>query len=103
VMHGREKSDFAIVAMKPANKAGQLAAEWVEPRAEAEGNMVAPRTRRTLRRASVPQWLARVRQAVLLALPSFTQGGSPVRESRTPGFVRGVPGNGHPYRDTGCS
>ena len=33
------------------------------------------------------------------ALPSLTQGGSPVRESRTLGSVRGVPGNRHPYRD----
>ena len=99
MMHGREKSDFAIVAMKPANKAGQPAAEWVERRVEAEGNTVEPRTRRTLCRASVPQWLARVRQAALCASPSLTRGGSPVRKSRTPGSVRGVPGNGHPYRD----
>ncbi len=33
------------------------------------------------------------------ASPSTTQGGSPVRESRTLGSVRGVPSNGHPYRD----
>ena len=32
MMNGREKSDSAIVAMKPANKAGQPAAEWVEQR-----------------------------------------------------------------------
>jgi RNA-directed DNA polymerase len=63
VMHGREKSDFAIVAMKPANKAGQPAAEWVERRAETEGNMVEPRTRRTPSRESVFQGLDRVRQA----------------------------------------
>ncbi len=62
-MHGREKSDSATVAMKPANKAGQPAAEWVEPRAETEGNMVEPRTRRTPSRESVPQGLDRVRQA----------------------------------------
>ena len=31
--------------------------------------------------------------------PPDTQGRSPVRESRTPGSVRGVPGNGYPYRD----
>ena len=55
MMHGREKSDSAIVAMKPANNAGQPAAEWVERRAEAEGNAVEPRTRRTLRRISVFQ------------------------------------------------
>jgi hypothetical protein len=63
VMYGREKSDSAIVAMKPANKAGQPAAEWVERRAEAEGNMVEPRTRRTPSRESVSQGLERVRQA----------------------------------------
>ena len=63
MMHGREKSDFAIVAMKPANKAGQPAAEWVERRAETEGNMVEPRTRRTPSRESVSQGLDRVRQA----------------------------------------
>ena len=37
VMHGREKSDSVIVAMKPANKTGQPAAEWVERREGAEG------------------------------------------------------------------
>jgi len=63
VMHGREKSDSAILAMKPANKAGQTAAEWVERRVEAEGNRVEPRTRRTPSRESVPQGLDRVRQA----------------------------------------
>jgi len=62
VMHGREKSDSAIVAMKPANKAGQPAAEWVERRAGTEGNMAEPRTRRTPSRESVPQGLDRVRQ-----------------------------------------
>jgi len=32
-------------------------------------------------------------------LPSNTQGGSPVRETRSPGSVRGVLSNGHSYRD----
>ena len=63
MMHGREKSDSAVVAKKPANKAGQPAAERVERRAGAEGNMVEPRTRRTPRRESVSQGLDRVRQA----------------------------------------
>jgi len=39
VMHGREKSDLAIVTGKPANKAGPPAAELVERRAGAEGNV----------------------------------------------------------------
>jgi hypothetical protein len=39
-MYGREKSDPAIVAMKkPTNNARQLAAELVERRAGAEGNV----------------------------------------------------------------
>ena len=61
--HVLEKSDFAIVAMKPANKAGTPVAEWVEPRAETKGNADPPRTRRTQSRVSVSQGLERVRQA----------------------------------------
>src|SRR5712691_2691554 len=38
MMHGRGKSDAAIVAEKPANKAERSAAEPVEPRAVAKGN-----------------------------------------------------------------
>src|SRR5512133_88098 len=38
MVNGRGKSDSAIVAGKPTNKAGQPAAEPVEPSAEAEGN-----------------------------------------------------------------
>jgi len=62
MMHGLEKSDLAIVAMKPANKAGRPAAEWVEPRAGAKGNTDPPHTRRTQSRGSVSQGLDRVRQ-----------------------------------------
>ena len=62
MMHGLEKSDPAVVAMKPANKAGQPAAEWVEPRAGTKGNAGRPRTRRTQSRGSVSQGLERVRQ-----------------------------------------
>jgi RNA-directed DNA polymerase len=38
MMHGRGKSDSAIVAMKPTNKAERSAAESAEPRAETKGN-----------------------------------------------------------------
>ena len=61
--HGLEKSDLAVVAMKPANNAGPPAAEWVEPRAGTEGNADQPRTRRTQSIGSVSQGLERVRQA----------------------------------------
>src|SRR5688572_30138086 len=61
-MHGQEKSDPVIVARKPANKAGQPAAEPVERRAGAEGNADQQSTRRAQDRVSVSQALGRVRQ-----------------------------------------
>ena len=63
MMHGREKSDPAIVAMKPTNKAGRPAAEPVEPRAGTKGNADQQSTHRTQSRESVSQALDRVRQA----------------------------------------
>ena len=63
MMHGREKSDSAIVAGKPTNKAEQSAAEPAEPRAEAEGNASQQSTRRAQDRESVSQALERIRQA----------------------------------------
>src|ERR1700747_3074409 len=63
MMHGREKSDPAIVAKKPANNAGQPAAERVERRAGTEGNAGQQSTRRAQDRESVSQALERVRQA----------------------------------------
>ncbi len=63
MMHGREKSDPAIVARKPANKAGQPAAEPVERRAGAEGNADQQSTCRAQDRVSVSQALGRVRRA----------------------------------------
>jgi hypothetical protein len=67
MMHGREKSDLAIVAEKPANKDARVSAEPVEPRAGAEGNTVEADTCRTLSRASVSHGLDRVRQAAGIA------------------------------------
>ena len=71
--HGHEKSDFAIVAVKPANKVvrpaaersvtGQAAAEPVERRAETKGNADQQSTHRTQSRASVTQALERIRIA----------------------------------------
>src|SRR3954468_19443086 len=62
MMNDPEKSDSAIVAEKSANKAGQLAAEPMEPRAEAEGNADQQRTHRAQDRESVSQALDRIRQ-----------------------------------------
>src|SRR4051812_40070742 len=64
MMHGREKSDLARVAAKPANNDGRPSAELVERRARAEGNAGQDRTRRAQDRASVSKGLDRVRQAV---------------------------------------
>ncbi len=63
MMHGSEKSDSAIRAMKPANKAASAAAEWAEQRAGTKGNTGQSRTRRTQSRGSVSLGLDRVRQA----------------------------------------
>jgi len=62
MMHGHEKSDPAIVAGKPANKAERSAAELVEPRAGTEGNAGQQSTRRTQSRESVSQALERIRK-----------------------------------------
>ena len=61
-MNGREMSDPAIVARKPANADGRPPAEAAEPRTGAEGNTDRQRTLRAQDRASVTQRLARVRQ-----------------------------------------
>ena len=66
MMHDREKSDSAIVAMKPTNKAvapKAAAAESEEPRAGAKRNASEQSTHRTQGRARVTQALDRVRQA----------------------------------------
>src|SRR5215203_1516594 len=105
MMHGHEKSDSAIVAVKLANKVvrpaaersvtGQAAAELVEPRAGTKGNADQQSTRRTQNRASVTQALERMRQAIAVV----TRGRSRMRESCTYGSVRGASSNGGPYRD----
>ena len=61
MMHDHEKSDSAIVAVKPTNKAGQPAAELVEPRAEAEENASQQSTGRAQYRETVSQALKRIR------------------------------------------
>src|SRR3981081_3420848 len=72
MMHGHEKSDSVIVAVKPANKAVHpaaeqsaaelVAAEPVEPRAETKGNAGQQSTCRAQSRVSVSQALDRIRK-----------------------------------------
>src|ERR1700687_4996499 len=63
MMHERGKSDSAVRAVKPANKAERSAAELVEQRAGTKGNADQQSTRRAQERASVSQALGRIRQA----------------------------------------
>jgi len=62
VVYGYEKSDSAVVATNPPNKAGQPAAEVVERRAGTKGNTGQQSTRRAQIRESVSQALERVRK-----------------------------------------
>ena len=80
-LHGRGKSDSAIVAVKPTNNAERSAAEPVEPRAETKGNAEQQSTCRAQNRISVSQALDRMRQALAV----WTRGRSRMRESCTYG------------------
>jgi RNA-directed DNA polymerase len=66
MMHGRGKSDSAIVAAKPTNKAGRPASESVERRAGAKGNADRQNARRAQDRESVSSALDRIRQVARL-------------------------------------
>jgi RNA-directed DNA polymerase len=66
MMNGQEKSDSGIVAAKPTNKAGQPAAELVEPRPGTKGNAEQQHMHRTQSRARMSQSLDRVRKAARL-------------------------------------
>ena len=72
MMHGREKSDPAIVAVKPTNKAERSAAEPVEPRAGAEGNASQQSTGRAQYRGTVSQSLKRIRNCVRISRRAVT-------------------------------
>src|SRR6516164_3897785 len=95
MMHGHEKSDLVIVAMKPANKAkkapcgggcGAVAAVSVERRAGAKGNTHQQSTYWTQSQGRVSKALERIRRLV----PLPTRGRSRMRESRTYGSGRGA-------------
>ena len=94
MMHGYEKSDPVIVATKPANKAkkahcggvcGGERGEVGGRRAGAKGNMHQHNTYWTQSQARVTNARERIRPL----LPSHTQGGSRMRESRTLRIWRG--------------
>src|ERR1017187_3557953 len=102
MMYDHEKSDSAIVAVKPTNKAGQPAAELVEPRAGAEGNVSQQSTGRAQYRGTVSQALKRIRNFVRISRRAVTH---PRWEPYARiGLVRicaGARGNSRPYREPG--
>ena len=71
MMNGPEKSDPAIVAGKPTNKAERSAAELVEPRTGTKGNADRQSTHWTQCQARVSQALERIRQAVAVTHPRW--------------------------------
>src|SRR5436309_3490799 len=108
MMHGHEKSDPAIVAVKPANKAkkstaeasaGKVAAEPGERRAGTKGNAGQQSTCRAQNRISVSQALERIRQFAVTHPRWEPYAGKP--------HVRfcagGVRRNARPYRYDGAS
>jgi hypothetical protein len=71
MMHGPEKSDPAIVAGKPTNKAERSAAELVEPRAGTKGNAYQQSMHWTQSQVRVSQALERIRQAFAVTHPRW--------------------------------
>ena len=71
MMYGHEKSDSALVAVKPTNNAERSAAEPVERRVGAKGNASQQSTHRTLSRISVSQALERIRQRFAVTHPRW--------------------------------
>jgi RNA-directed DNA polymerase len=95
MMNGPEKSDPAIVAMKPTNKAGQPAAERsaaepnaAEPgerRAGTKGNADQQSTHRTQSRASASQALERIRKVATERKKERFTHALPPHRHRSPG------------------
>src|ERR1700688_224846 len=74
MMHGREQSYPAVGARKPANNAGQPAAERVERRAGTEGNAGQQSTRRAQYRESVSRTDPDERVSRIRLLPRMFDG-----------------------------
>ena len=100
MMYDHEKSDPAIVAVKPTNKAGQPAAELVEPRAGAEGNVSQQSTGRAQYRETVSQALKRIRNFVRISRRAVTHPRwEPCARIGLARICAGARGNSRPYRE----
>src|SRR6516225_344618 len=97
-MHDSEKSDSAIVAVKPPNKAGVAGCGGGGAKGRGQGK------RGPAKHAPDPEPEARdpgAEPRTARASPSNTQGRSRMLVLGSSGSVRGVSSNGHPYRDPG--
>ena len=95
MMHGREKSDSAIVAVKPANKAkeahcGDICGGGRSGVGGAKGGGQGECAPAKHALGSEPGSRDKGAGAYTATLPSHTRGGSRMRESRTYGSVRGA-------------
>jgi len=97
-MHDTRESDNGIVPRKPSNQAQLCFREGVEGRPLTKGNTPQSPAARTQSRGPASRGLGRVRQAA--DLTPDTRGRSRMREIRTYGSARGVPGNRHSYRNS---
>ena len=95
MMHGHEKSDLVIVAMKPANKAKEAHCGGIcgggrsgVGGAKGGGQGECAPAKHVL--GSEPGSRDKGAGAYTATLPSHTRGGSRMRESRTYGSVRGA-------------
>jgi len=94
MMHGREKSDSAIVAEKPTNKVvfGHCGAGGAKGGGQGECEPAKHAS------DTVPKMRVTGAGAHTASSPSLTQGGSRVREFCTHGSGRGAVSNDRPYR-----
>src|SRR6202040_3631301 len=97
MMHGHEKSDSAIVAMKPPNKAGRPGSGGGGAKGGGQGEREPmPHVPDTVPGKRVTDAGARTEGR---GQPSNIRGGSRMQESCPYGSVRGAPSNGCPYRN----
>ena len=102
MMYDREKSDPAIVAVKPTNKARQPAAGLGEPRAGAEGNVSQQSTGRAQYWGTVSQALKRIRHFVRISRRAVTRPRwEPYARIGPARICAGARSNSRPYRDHG--
>ena len=98
-MNGREKSDPAIVAGKPANEAAPAAKERVERKAGAEGNASGQSTHRTQGRERRVTGARARTTGRKFASPSPPKVGAVCLNWARTDLCGGAQGNLRPYRD----